>query len=184
MSLREISRRVGLNRKTVTRYIREYEASIREDPEEDKIITNDKAVILKSTASPIVMTLVAAGGCNNFDGNSLLSVNDPNGLTADDPSTTYVLNKGSQGVGFYKLKAGKTVGMGKAYLTYPSSDAPSFLAFDETTDITTTDFTDYTDKAGAWYTLDGRKLQGNPTTKGLYIVNGRKVVIKYNSWKI
>jgi len=34
LSLREISRRVGLNRKTVTRYIREYEASIREDPEE------------------------------------------------------------------------------------------------------------------------------------------------------
>ncbi len=32
--LREISRRVGLNRKTVTRYVREYEASIREDPEE------------------------------------------------------------------------------------------------------------------------------------------------------
>ena len=34
LSLREISRRVGLNRKTVTRYVREYEASIREDPEE------------------------------------------------------------------------------------------------------------------------------------------------------
>ena len=34
LSLREISRRVGLNRKTVTRYIREYESSIREDPEE------------------------------------------------------------------------------------------------------------------------------------------------------
>lgn len=34
LSLREISRRVGLNRKTVTRYVREYEASMREDPEE------------------------------------------------------------------------------------------------------------------------------------------------------
>ena len=33
LSLREISRRVSLNRKTVTRYVREYEASIREDPE-------------------------------------------------------------------------------------------------------------------------------------------------------
>ena len=29
-----------------------------------------------------------------------------------------------------------------------------------------------------WYTLDGRKLQGKPTKKGLYIHNGRKVVIK------
>ena len=34
LSLREISRRVGLNRKTVTRYIREYEAQVSSDPEE------------------------------------------------------------------------------------------------------------------------------------------------------
>jgi hypothetical protein len=30
----------------------------------------------------------------------------------------------------------------------------------------------------AWYTLDGRRLTGKPTAKGLYINNGRKVVIK------
>ena len=29
-----------------------------------------------------------------------------------------------------------------------------------------------------YYTLDGRKLNGKPTQKGLYIVNGRKFVIK------
>jgi hypothetical protein len=29
-----------------------------------------------------------------------------------------------------------------------------------------------------WYDLNGRKLQGKPTKKGLYIVNGRKVVVK------
>ena len=29
-----------------------------------------------------------------------------------------------------------------------------------------------------WYDLNGRKLQGKPTTKGLYIMNGRKVVVK------
>ena len=29
-----------------------------------------------------------------------------------------------------------------------------------------------------WYTLDGRKLQTRPTTKGLYIHQGRKVVVK------
>ena len=34
LSLREISRRVGLNRKTVTRYVREYEALMQSDPEE------------------------------------------------------------------------------------------------------------------------------------------------------
>ena len=33
-------------------------------------------------------------------------------------------------------------------------------------------------EAGAWYTLDGRKLDGKPTAKGIYVNNGRKVVIK------
>ena len=31
---------------------------------------------------------------------------------------------------------------------------------------------------GVWFDLSGRKLSGKPTTKGIYIVNGRKVVIK------
>jgi hypothetical protein len=29
-----------------------------------------------------------------------------------------------------------------------------------------------------WYTTDGLQLQGKPTKKGLYIVNGRKVIVK------
>lgn len=29
-----------------------------------------------------------------------------------------------------------------------------------------------------WYTLDGQKLQGRPTTKGVYINGNRKVVVK------
>ena len=30
----------------------------------------------------------------------------------------------------------------------------------------------------AWYTLDGRRLDGQPTAKGLYIHGGRKVIVK------
>ena len=30
----------------------------------------------------------------------------------------------------------------------------------------------------AWYTIDGRKLSGKPTQKGIYIHNGKKIVIK------
>ena len=33
-------------------------------------------------------------------------------------------------------------------------------------------------ETGNWYTLDGRLLNGKPTQKGIYIVNGYKVVIK------
>lgn len=31
---------------------------------------------------------------------------------------------------------------------------------------------------GSWYTLDGRKLNGKPTRKGIYIYNGKKIAIK------
>ena len=31
---------------------------------------------------------------------------------------------------------------------------------------------------GDWFDLNGRKLQAKPTTKGVYINNGRKVVVK------
>ena len=36
-------------------------------------------------------------------------------------------------------------------------------------------------EAGAWYTLDGRKLVGKPRKAGLYIHGGRTVVIKKNN---
>ena len=51
---------------------------------------------------------------------------------------------------------------------------------DETTGIiSTTNYTNFTNSAGAgWYDLSGRKLQGQPTQKGLYIHNGKKIVIK------
>ena len=44
--------------------------------------------------------------------------------------------------------------------------------------VSTTDRTDFTDKADAWYTVNGVKLSGKPTMKGVYIHGGRKVVIK------
>ena len=54
------------------------------------------------------------------------------------------------------------------------------LNFDgnEQTGITTTNYTNFSNSDNAWYDLSGRKLSGKPTTKGLYINNGKKVVIK------
>ena len=34
------------------------------------------------------------------------------------------------------------------------------------------------DKGDEWYDLDGRKMSGQPTRKGVYIYNNKKVVIK------
>ncbi len=48
---------------------------------------------------------------------------------------------------------------------------------DESTGIETIELTSSEDKADNWYTIDGRKLFGKPTNHGIYINNGRKVVI-------
>ena len=44
--------------------------------------------------------------------------------------------------------------------------------------VLTPDDTDFTNADEVWYLLDGRRLEGEPTQKGMYINGGRKVVIK------
>ena len=148
-------------------------------PVEDKIVTAGTAVILKSTGNP-VMTLNSAASSDGYDAatNDLKGVSDVDGLLSY--GSIYVLNNGKSGVGFYKLKSGKTLGYGKAYLS--GSNAPSYLNFEEneTTEIREVKEVNVVIEVNdnSWYTLDGRKMDSKPTAKGLYIVNGKKVVIK------
>ena len=44
-----------------------------------------------------------------------------------------------------------------------------------TLDTRTGEITDYSD---AWYSIDGRRLSGKPTAKGIYIKNGKKSIVK------
>ena len=80
-----------------------------------------------------------------------------------------------------KKSNGGTLKGFRAYIEDTTPNAARILTLDfndgETTEITTTDFIEFTEK-GVWNTLDGRKLDKKPTSKGLYIVNGKKVVVK------
>ena len=88
-----------------------------------------------------------------------------------------------EGMGWSMLNKGT----GK-YLKDPAHpamfDEPTFFTFytlketDEPTGIrsTTPNISPMSD--GSFYTLDGRKLSSKPTQRGIYIVNGKKVVIK------
>ena len=76
--------------------------------------------------------------------------------------------------GYFRLADGLTAGP-------VSSGIRSFtLNFDEDTNAITvvTDEAERRGTAGVWYTLDGRKLHGKPASAGIYVNNGRKVVIK------
>jgi len=142
----------------------------------DKIVNKDNAVLLKSTASPIVMTLTSTNSENVFTGNDLNGVSDPAGKT--DDGKMYVLNyTAANGVGFYKLATGSKLGVGKAYLSYSGGGASNFFGLDDdgTTGIDNGQLTiDNSDKV--FYDLNGRRVM-NPT-KGIYIVNGKKVLLK------
>lgn len=95
--------------------------------------------------------------------------------TDGDGYTNYILNNGSKGVGFYKAN-NQPVGAGKAYLQVEGTLSKDFIGFADgvATGIETID--------NGWtvdneiYDLQGRKVM-NPT-KGIFIQNGRKVVIK------
>lgn len=132
----------------------------------DKIVTKDTPVVLKSTGDP-VMTLTTTNS-SNTDANSLAGVNTADGVVTN--GTFYVLN----GVGFYKLASGKKVGVGKAYLTY-SAGAREIFPFDETTGISQIENGELRMEDSV-YDLQGRRVA--QPTKGLYIVNGKKVIIK------
>ena len=72
---------------------------------------------------------------------------------------------------YFKLKNGLTAG----------EVATARMNFDEGTQTVMghTEITEITEKAdAAWYTLDGRKIDGKPTQKGLYIYKGIKRVVK------
>lgn len=101
------------------------------------------------------------------------------GLTVDDSNygTVYFLGNGSKGLGFYKAANNVTLDAGKAYLLLPAtSEAKSYsIAFGgDTTGINEVVAAAKAD--GAYYTLSGVRVE-NPT-KGLYIQNGKKVIIK------
>lgn len=72
---------------------------------------------------------------------------------------------------YFQLSNGLTAGdVASARLYFDGEDTQTGMGH--------TEITDHTDKADAWYSLDGRKLQGQPTQKGLYIHGVRKVAIK------
>ena len=100
------------------------------------------------------------------------------GAVASADGTQYILANGGSGVGFYQATPGTAIAAGKAYLVSPSG-APCLL-FNFFDDMQTTGVNDVRSKMadvrGDFFDLQGRKV-ANPT-KGLYIVNGKKAIVK------
>lgn len=149
---------------------------------EDKIVDRNTAVILKSSGNP-VMTLTTSGG--EWSANDLWGCNERT-LCSDiltgslAGGTIYVMGKPEgKEMGFYEY-TGEYMPANKAFIALePSASAPTRgLSFveEEVTNIESVDSGELT--VDTWYTLSGVKLTGKPTTKGVYIHNGRKEVVR------
>jgi hypothetical protein len=127
-----------------------------------------------------------------FEGNSancqFVGNYNPKEITEATNRNNIVVLAGGNKLGYTTtdrtIANGKALGAFRAYFYIPEKDgttgASSFvLNFgDEETTTGIVDNKRETITNNHWYSLDGRKLDGKPTQKGLYIVNGRKVVIK------
>ena len=128
--------------------------------------------LLHSTAGTYTMTR-STTEVNKPDVNLLL-VSDE--TTSGENGSVYVLANKNEQVGFYKWTGG-LLGSGRVYLPVGASTTTrEFVSFDssEASGIVNVEHETTTDSQ--YYMLDGRPVE--PLTKGLYIVNGKKVVIK------
>lgn len=139
---------------------------------DDKVITAGQAVILKSTGASISMIISAAASADDYSGNVLEGVDAATAVDAN--YKYYVLSNEGSTLGFYKF-AGSTLGANKAFYKTNATGAPEFFAFGETTGMNDVR-SKIADVRGEFYNLAGQRVA--QPAKGLYIVNGKKVIIK------
>lgn len=128
-----------------------------------------------STAVQVLFSTVSA---TDWSDNLLVAnVTENTSFVGNEGNTwNLIMNDGK----FVKAIDGTLAG-GLAYLprTFEGGEAKELsLTTDEPTGIKTIDNGEPTVDNGAWYTIDGTRLQGEPTTKGIYIKNGKKIVVK------
>ena len=137
-----------------------------------------QAVILKSSSATITLTPAASTTADLSD-NVLLG-----GTSVTAGYDAYTLSRGSAGtgtVGFYKFN-GASLDGSKAHLEISSSSpapARGFFGFgdDNTTAIEAPTATIIVED-GEIYDLMGRRIEGQPTRKGIYVKNGQKFIVK------
>ena len=134
--------------------------------------TNEtKTVLLIPCSEPDLAITVA----DQFLG----TLTDKTFTDADMAAADYYVCNGKQ---FVKVRGAGTLGANKAYLKFVTDQqqsAPQYISIsgDLGEGTTRIDNRNVNDNEATWYDLNGRKLNGKPAQKGIYIKNGRKVVV-------
>ena len=101
---------------------------------------------------------------------------------ADMAAADYYVCNGKQ---FVKVRGAGTLGANKAYLKFVTDQqlsAPQYISISgdlgEGTTGLDASLVNSEEVNSVWYDLNGRKLNGKPAQKGIYIKNGKKIVVK------
>lgn len=101
---------------------------------------------------------------------------------ADMAAADYYVCNGKQ---FVKVRGAGTLGANKAYLKFVTNQqlsAPQYISISgdlgEGTTSLDASLVNSEEVNSVWYDLNGRRLQGKPSQKGIYIKNGKKIVVK------
>ena len=162
----DISRTTG-----VTAYIVNNVTETTVELQEVSVIPAETGFILKGTGNALYDLYKTEGVADDVSGNQLHGT-----LTElSAPANTYALSTKKGVTGFYPVNTGLMIPAHKAYLTVSGSMARSLSIDGETTGILNAD--SYVDLIPSeFYSIHGIKV-ARPT-KGIYISNGKKVVIK------
>ena len=122
----------------------------------------------------------ASAETDNVDSNKLKAVLEASEFATQNDVTFYAFGKQKGKEAFYKIPtSGYNVPAGKAVLRIlkNSANAPEMIVVNSgTTGVESIENSQLT--IDNYYTVDGRLVNGKPTQKGIYIVGGRKVVVK------
>ena len=149
---------------------------------EDKIVNRGTAVILKSSGNP-VMTLTESGS-NDTNGNDLRGISDRDLRTSVisnfSANEIYTMGNTSAGFGFHRY-TGEYVPAGKAFLPLNTSNGAKAQSLTIVFAIGATGINSVSSDSNVqndWFSLDGTRLSGKPSQRGIYINGNKKIVIK------
>ena len=144
------------------------------------------AVVLINNAKASATTLTATTGLAqqvSRAGNLLKGTLTSMSLDLSDSSPNYSLGVLNGNIGFYKFDNNGTttitLGANKAYLEVPASGSSVkgfTLGFGGEDGLSI--IVNSKSVSGKWLDLNGRLLRGEPAAKGVYIIGGKKVVVK------
>jgi hypothetical protein len=131
-----------------------------------------------------------AGAWNSTNDGTFLIVSLPQGFTVSQTTTTRATpaEEATNTVtveidrGNFSDISLDIQGTGKATITFQAQKGRFFLDEVKVADNTITAISRLAPNTGqahnAWFTLDGRRLNGTPAQKGIYIHNGKKVILR------